>query len=442
MYEDMGGLRAAMRIDLHYGTGVVSLRVPDKNVQEIIRPWQGEQTQDAVAGLRETVAGHAGAFQDDVAGKRVCVLVDDGSRDEPLADVLPHLCGVLRRTASVQFLICTGTHNADTPKNRQIRREIEKACRDAGLNLTRVHAHDCKADEVRDVGSTSRGTRVLVNVLADEADVFLVVSDVKVHYFAGYSNPVKNFVPGISAFRTVEQNHSLALLEESTHGAHPWHPDPERRDNPLAEDQVEGMELIARGRPIYALVMISAAARLIWARFGPVQETSAESFLVTDERNIRAVTPAARVVVSPGGLSNDEDLYTAQRALELTRAAVTNGGEVLFLAACPNGIGEPQTLANFYNRLTVPLEEVIQSIRQDYVLYSHKPYKFAVMIRRLRRIWMHTQIPDHLIEAAHLYPTHAPQAIVDGWLAEQPDAGIIFVDGANKVALRAKGTLG
>ena len=78
----------------------------------------------------------------------------------------------------------------------------------------------------RDVGRTSRGTQVLVNVLADEADVFLVVSDVKVHYFAGYSNPVKNFLPGISAFRTVEQNHSLALLEESTHGLHPWHPDP------------------------------------------------------------------------------------------------------------------------------------------------------------------------------------------------------------------------
>ncbi len=197
------------------------------------------------------------------------------------------------------------------------------------------------------------------------------------------------------------------------------------------------MELIARGRPIWALVMLSAGTRLIWARFGPVRDVSAESFAVTDERNIRAVTPASRLIVSPGGLSNDEDLYIAQRALELTRAAVTDGGEVLFLAACPNGIGEPQTLANFYNRLTAPLDEVIQSIRQDYVLYSHKPYKFAVMIRRLRRIWMHTQIPDPLVEAAHLHPAHDPQAVVDGWLAEQPEAGIIFVDGANKVALWA-----
>jgi nickel-dependent lactate racemase len=426
-----------MNVDLRYGTGVVTFRLPDRNVQEIIRPWQGPQGGDAAAGLRDIMDGQAGAFRDEVAGKRVCVLVDDGTRDEPLAEVLPHVCDALRRAASVQFLICTGTHTADTPKNRQIGHEIEKARRNAGLNVTRIHAHDCQADQFLDLGRTSRGTQVLVNAFAEEADVFLAVSDVKVHYFAGYSNPVKNFVPGISAFRTVEQNHSLALLDESTHAAHPWHPRAEQRDNPLAADMVEGMELIAKGRPIHALVMLSAGTRLLWARFGPIREASAESFLVTDERNIQTVTPASRLVVSPGGLSNDEDLYIAQRALELNRAAVMDGGEILFLAACPNGIGEPQTLANFYDRLTAPLEEVIRSIRQDYVLYSHKPYKFAVLIRRLRRVWMHTQIADALVEAAHMHPAHDPQAVVDGWLAEQPDVKIIFIDGANKVALRA-----
>lgn len=426
-----------MKVDLHYGTGVVRLNVPDRNVQEIIRPWQGQQAGDAAASLQETMDGQAGAFRDEITGKRVCVLVDDGTRDEPLGYVLPHLCDVLRPAASVQFLICTGTHTAETPKNEQIRREIEKASRDAGLTVVRIHTHDCQADAFVDVGRTSRGTQVFVNAFAEETDAFFVVADVKVHYFAGYSNPVKNFVPGISAFRTVEQNHSLALLDESTHGAHPWHPNPERRNNPLAADMVEGMDLIAKGRPIYALVMLSAGTRLLWAQFGPIRQVSAESFLVTDERNIQAVTPASHLVVSPGGRSNDEDLYIAQRALELNRAAVTDGGEILFLAACPNGVGEPQTVANFYDRLTAPIDEVIESIRQDYVLYSHKPYKFAVLIRRLRRVWMHTQIPDDLVKAAHLYPAHDPQAVVDAWLAEQPDAKIIFIDGANKVALKA-----
>lgn len=426
-----------MKVDLHYGTGVVGLRVPDRNVQEIIRPWQGEQAGDAAAGLQEAMDGQAGAFRDKIVGKRACVLVDDGTRDEPLGYVLPHLCNVLRPAVSVQFLICTGTHTAETPKNDRIRREIEKASRDAGLTVVRIHTHDCQVDTFIDVGRTSRGTQVSVNAFAEEADVFLVVADVKVHYFAGYSNPVKNFVPGISAFRTVEQNHSLALLDESTHAAHPWHPRAEQRNNPLAADMVEGMDLIAKGRPIYALVMLSAGTRLLWARFGPIREVSAESFLVTDERNIQTVAPASRLVISPGGLANDEDLYIAQRALELNRAAVMDGGEILFLAACPNGIGEPQTLANFYDRLTAPLEEVIQSIQQEYVLYSHKPYKFAVLICRLRRVWMHTQIADALVEAAHMHPAHDPQAVVDSWLAEQPDVKIIFIDGANKVALRA-----
>jgi nickel-dependent lactate racemase len=147
------------------------------------------------------------------------------------------------------------------------------------------------------------------------------------------------------------------------------------------------------------------------------------------------VTPSERLIVSPGGLPNDVDLYIAQRALELTKNAVIDGGEVLFLAACPNGIGEKKTMENFYDRLTLPLDEVLKSIESEYKLYSHKPYKFAQMIRRLRRIWMHSEIADDLVEAAHLYPTHDPQAVVDGWLAEQPGAKITIVDGANKIAL-------
>ena len=37
------------------------------------------------------------------------------------------------------------------------------------------------------------------------------------------------------------------------------------------------------------------------------------------------VKPVDRLIVSPGGLPNDVDLYIAQRALELTKAAVADG---------------------------------------------------------------------------------------------------------------------
>ena len=45
-------------------------------------------------------------------------------------------------------------------------------------------------------------------------------------------------------------------------------------------------------------------------------------------------------------------------------------------------------------------------------------------------------VNDNLVEAAHLYPAHEPQTVVDGWLAEQPNAKILFVDGYPLFPLR------
>jgi nickel-dependent lactate racemase len=260
----------------------------------------------------------------------------------------------------------------------------------------------------------------------------------KTHYFAGYSNGIKNFVPGVCAFQTAEHNHSLALDDHSTFGLHPWHNDPNRSNNPLAQDQLEAMQMIVKVRPVYVLGTISTLGKIQWVRFATARTVTAEAFDRIDERNTHSVTRVPRLIVSPGGLPNDVTLYIAQRALELTRNAVTDNGEVLFLAACPDGIGEQRTMENVYNRLVAPIDQILESIETEYKLYSHKAYKFAQMIRRLRKIWMHSEIPDDLVRAAHLCPAHRPQAVVDGWLAEDPDTRITIVDGANKIALYAK----
>jgi len=429
-----------MQVDLRYGHGLISLQIPERNVAQVIRPWQDDSDSDNETFLHQAMAsGHFERFLDEIAGKRLCVLLDDGTRDDVFEDMFDKFFAVLRASSFVRFLISTGTHNPDTPQNDRIIARIEEAVRRTGIGQFAIHAHDCDRDNFANAGATSRGTDIICSTMIDDADVFLVLSDVKVHYFAGYSNPVKNFVPGICAFRTAEQNHSLALNENSTFGIHPWHSDSSRRDNPLAADQFEGMKLIVKNRPVYAITAITTSRQIRWAGFGPIEAVSREAFDIVDQRNTHTVESVGRLIVSPGGMPNDTDLYIAQRALELTKNAVTDGGEILFLAACPNGIGEEKTMENFYNCLTLPLDEILKSIEGEYKLYSHKPYKFAQMIRRLRRIWVHSQIPDHLLETAHLFPAQEPQTVVDNWLAEQPDGQIIIVDGANKIALYGGG---
>jgi len=268
-----------MKMDIHYGKGLVSLQVPEASVEEIIRPWQDEAKADNATVVRQAMASReADSFQDEVIGKRVCVLIDDGTRDEPFGDMFGQVFGVLQKSSLVRFLICTGTHDAETADNNRIARQIEEAARKTGIKDFEFHTHDCEQDTFIKAGQTSQGTEVIFNDKADDADVFLVLSDVKVHYFAGYSNPIKNFVPGICAFETAEQNHSLALDKKSTFGVHPWHKDESRRSNPVAEDELEGMRLIVKDRPVYAFVTISTSSEITWARCGPSDRVCSEAF--------------------------------------------------------------------------------------------------------------------------------------------------------------------
>lgn len=429
-----------MKIELHYGNGVIGLEIPRGNIANIIGPGGGEVKNGDGSVVKPALRNDVGEeFSALAEGKRVCVLVADGTRDTPMAEILPGLLKLFTKAMSVQFLICTGTHDAAAPENGSVVEEIKEAGISAGLGEFEIHIHNSQADELVNAGTTSAGTVIEYNVRVKDADIFLVLSDIKSHYFAGYSNPVKYFVPGICGFATAQNNHSFALDERSTFGIHPWHADEKRRDNPLACDQVEGMGLITGDRKVYAFETISASGQISWAGFGLASEISGEGFSRADELNSFTVVPADRLIVSPGGFPNDIDLYIAQRALELTKAGVKDGGEVLFLAACPKGVGEEHTMENFYNLLTRDIDEILASGSDEYKLFSHKPYKFAQMIRRLRRIWVHSEIDNELIEAGHLYPAADPQKVVNDWLSEDADTQITIVDGANKIALYAEG---
>jgi len=425
-----------MNIDLHYGDGFLTVQVPDENISDIIWPWQEENNIN-----NEEIVGNALSCQQKEGflkvsdGKKVCVLLTDGTRDIQFEPVFRHLFPLFRKVSFIEFLICTGTHNSNTAGNEIIKQQIKQAAKGCGINNYNIHVHDFQKDKLINAGRTSFGTEVIYNEKADEADMFVALSDVKCHYFAGYSNSIKNFVPGICAYRTAEKNHSLALDDKSTYGHHPWHSDINRRNNPLANDQLEAMKLIVRGRCVYSFITISSSGKIQWAKFGMAEETCREAFNVSDERNTHTIKRVDRLIVSPGGLPHDIDLYIAQRALELTKTAVKDGGEILFISSCPNGVGEKQTLENFYNRLTAPIETILGSIEEEYKLFSHKPYKFAQLIKRMERIWMHSQIPDDIIKSMHLNPTDNPQQVVDNWLSKDNTVKITIVDGANKIAL-------
>ena len=427
-----------MKVPLHFGEGVIELEIPEENLAEILQPGQSKHAvigADVIASAIKR--GQAGLIEQ-ISGCSVGVLLPDGTRDLPLEGIFPLLLPLLRDAQKILFFICTGSHDPKIPSNSRIVSTIQAQTAATGIVKYEVIPHDCQTSSVSSAGVTQQGTEVLYNARLDEVDVFIALSDVKHHYFAGYSNPIKNIVPGLCAFKTIEQNHSLTLDDRSRAGIHPRHPDENRRDNPLAADQLEAMLSIVRDRSVWALTIISHSGVTQWADFGLAAVVSSRAFQQADDWNVHTVEPVDYMIVSPGGLPHDVDLYIAQRALELATSVVRDGGRVLFLAACPGGIGSELTREHFESELMNPPEATLCKTRKEYHLFEHKPYRFAKLIQRLDTLWIHTQMAPSVVRKIHAEPCADPQTVVDSWLADKPDAKILVVDGASKLLLSAK----
>jgi len=427
-----------LEVQITYGDGTIKLNIPDKNLAGVIEPKPTKTTTDVLAGIEHVLDNPHGPSLSEISrSKSVCVLVEDHTRDAPhwamVSAVVPHLVDANK----VQFIITTGSHEVQHPGNIEIVDMIKRVADDAKLHNYDVIIHDCQSPDMVDIGKTSRGTPVIVNAAAVGHDVYVSLSDMKAHYFAGYSNVVKNFLPGVCGFKTIEANHALALNPRSTFGIHPFHPDETRRDNPLADDMREAMEMIAREAKIFSVAIVSSNRKLVWADAGLPKHVAARGMELLDETSSFKVTPQTRIVVSPGGYPQDKSLYHAQRAIELTKNAVVDGGQILFLAECRDGVAPESAIENFYNKLTAPIEEVITSISGKYHLYEHKAYKFAELLKRISSVRLYSKLDKDIVEAAHLGSVEDPQLVIDEWISENPHVKILVLDKGNKIAIYA-----
>lgn len=407
-------------VDVSYGSGHVTLDFPVGSLAGVVSEAAvtggdagGQPAGEAVAAAlgRLLEQGHLAGL----AGRRLLVLLEDGTRAVDHGAMAAAVASALGSECRLSFVLCTGTHDPLLPENIAARESVAAAAGGAEVWL-----HDARDDASLGsvLGTTSHGNAVRASVLSEKADAFLVLSDMKNHYFAGYSNPVKNFVPGLAALETVERNHAFAMRDEATFGRHPLHPDPTRRGNPVANDQWEAAQMVIGDRPCLAIAMTSHARIVTWWEAGPLVEAAAAGIARVDASSSVSVEPVEALVVSPGGWPHDESLYSAQRALELTKAALRAGGEALFLTECRNGIGPPKAVKNFFEPLQRPLEESLAETEADYRMYSHKAHKFARYLVDKGPIHTHSLLDPVDVATAHLAPAPDPQAVVDRWAAE------------------------
>lgn len=420
-----------MKIKLDYDEKKKELNIPDRNLADFFTlKLTGEKAEQVFdQALKESNP----KLEDIVSDKRVCVILDDSTRIQPRKEILDSLCNRLTKAHFIQFIIATGTHKPEY--NFELGEFIKDIVKDHLLNFDIAINDSTKDDEFEYVGTTQRKTDVFVNKKTISCNIFVVVSGMKPHYFAGYSNPIKNFFPGICSFETIRQNHCAWIVEDnSTYGMHPWHPLPQRRQNPITEDMLEGMNLIVKDRYVFALNFVGNK-EIIWAKAGEVKEGTQEGIKVVDKYMSFNANPTKYLVVSPGK-GEDETFYVAQRALELTKQLVGKDTEVLWLAALSGGIHHDKELLSLLKKEYEDIYNKIKERDADFGLY--KAFRFKNYLQKVNKVYCYSDYNHEDLQEIGTIPTDDPQKIIDNWLKKDATAKILVINKANKLALYKK----
>jgi len=427
------------KVKIPYDKSYIELEIPEKNIAKLVGNEEEKNHGTNIEKLEDVVSNFdTDEFQKHVKNNKVALIIEDHTREVPFEDRFNVLFPQLKSAQQIKIFLATGTHDGESEGNYKIRSIIEKVGKSKNLTIDKIIIHNCHTDNYYFAGTTTIGNKIYANQEIQDADVIIIFSDMKNHYFAGYSNPLKGLLPGICKYETIERNHALTLNDRSTFGFHPLHPDIDRRENPLARDMYDGFKLIAGNRPVFVLGTICKHNQIQWVKFGELEDVAAEGFLQVDKRYSVHVEPTDKIIVSSAGYPNDESLYICQRALELTKNAVKENGEILFVAGCANGIGPKKSVKNFYEPLKEDVISILEKLSDKYIMYSHKTYKFAQLIKKMKAIHFYSELSNDEIESIHLNPTKSPQDIVDNWIAENENVNInIFTEG-NKIAVYCK----
>ena len=147
----------------------------------------------------------APGLQDLARGKqRVVIVFDDLARPTPAYRVVPLVLKMLAeagiRDDQIRFIAGLGNH---LPMHRE---DFAKKLGEEIPRRFRIYNHNPYQHFV-DLGTTCRGTRVLINKEFMSCDLKIAIGGIIPHPSAGFGGGAKLVVPGVASFETVLHNH-------------------------------------------------------------------------------------------------------------------------------------------------------------------------------------------------------------------------------------------
>lgn len=205
------------------------------------------------------------------------------------------------------------------------------------------------------VGETVSREPIELNRALGEFDHVVLIGGVTFHYFAGYTGGRKMICPGLASARTISATHKLAFdCERKT-----------RREgvgtglldaNPVHEAFVNAAAFAKPSFAVNAIVDDSGdAIDLFCGDWITSHRAACDAYAARNTIEIQEKRDL--VIASCGGYPYDVNMIQAHKSLEAASQACNEGGTIILLAECPEGLGRSDFLSWFESETSAALAD-------------------------------------------------------------------------------------
>jgi nickel-dependent lactate racemase len=382
------------RFQIHYGREYLTVQLPAHLFADPIAPHETSAASDPLLAVNQALDAPLGgrSLANFAGAKSAAIAINDKTRPVPHRHLLPPLLHRLEALglspASIMLIIATGTHPSMPPE------EFPAVLPAEIIDRYPVLCHDAEdRASLVNLGETTRGTPIWINRHFARADLRVVIGNIEPHQFQGFSGGVKSAAIGLGGRETVSRNHALMTDPDSKLG--------EYARNPARQD----VEEIGRRIGIHFALNAVLNDRKEIVHMVAGEPAAVMEAGIPSAREICQVQVAGLydfVIASPGGHPKDINIYQAQKALAHASLITRPGGEVIIVAACPEGIGS-RSCETWLEGVT-SFEAVFEKFKRDgFHVGPHKAYQITRDASRVH-VQLISQMPPEMVKKFLLSP--------------------------------------
>jgi lactate racemase len=390
------------RIELAYGRGFLTLDFDQGRFSVL------NARNDPAPPLTDFEVGAAFDRVDEIAGAddSVLIVVSDATRATASAQVVNLLVRRLVQTgvspARMAVIFATGIHRPVSEKERV---ELLTPFITQRLRILQHDPHD--RSKLTTVGKTERGVTVEVNSALKEFSRVFLTGGITFHYFAGFTGGRKSICPGLASAKTIEATHMLALDFER--GGRKTGVGTGLLDGNAVHEECERVAaLVAPAFGINTIVNEDhRAVKIFCGDWRLAHRAGCEYYLAHHSATI----PAKRdvVIASCGGFPHDINLIQAHKALDMAALACNDGGTIILLAECSDGLGRPDFMKWFDAADSRALEARLVS---GYEVNGQTAWALLTKAERYR-VYLVSELPTHEVKRMRMIPAPSLRAALD-----------------------------